>query len=107
MVQIYDTDTIFQVGRKIYENLEINCSISVFGTSIDKEAEKVVPRGELVIKELERRYDEEYIDIKAGKRIRKFKYRNQSVGGPILHPIFTWEKRIVDGDIRYTIWRVQ
>lgn len=107
MVKIYDTDSIFEIGLKIYHKLEVNCSVSIFGSVISQDEERVIPKGELVIKHLEKMYDEEYMNIRDGKRTRKYKYRPQSVGGPILHPIFTWEKRIVDGDIRYTIWKVQ
>jgi hypothetical protein len=112
MVKIYDTDTYLEMAKKIYEHLEVNCSVSVFGFLTVPELSKVVPKGEMVLIELEKLYDKEYMTMRGPHKSRKYRFRDKSIGGPVLHPIFTWEKRVVDGkdgvkEVRYTIWKVQ
>ena len=41
------------------------------------------------------------------KKIRIYKYKENSIGGPLSHKIFTHQRRIVDHEPRYTIWRFQ
>lgn len=102
-MRIYDTDTIEQMARKIWE-FEVHASCSIYGFVRKDSEEVLVPKGELVCKSLQVLYDLEYKDEKG--RIKQ-KFRKDSIGGPIAHKCFTWERRIVDGDVRYTIWRVQ
>lgn len=68
---------------------------------------KIKPKGEMVVDYLETLDEMENIKYKGSVRMRDYKYRKDSVGGPIAHKIFTWEKRIVDNEVRYTIWRYQ
>jgi hypothetical protein len=107
MVKIYDTDTPKQVAKKIYKDFDIHASASIYGFYTDIANEKIVPKGELVLEELRLMYEADQYENKAGKMVRKFQYRSNSIGGPIAHKIFTWEKRIVDSEPRYTIWRFQ
>lgn len=106
-VKIYDTDSPYQIALKIYKDFEVLNSCTIYGFYMDEAKQKLIPKGEIIMDLIKDMYESEYIDIKEKTRHRKFKYRNNSVGGPISHPIFTFEKRIVDMEPRYTIWRFQ
>jgi hypothetical protein len=107
-IKIYDTDTVQDIARKIYEDFDVMASCSIYGFVMHELEHKLIPKGELVIEELRRMDEKENMGIgAAGGRYRKYKYRKDSVGGPIAHKIFTWEKRVVESEPRYTIWRYQ
>lgn len=106
-VKIYESETVREIAEKIWEGLDVMASCTVFGFVED--CNRLIPKGEavlIVLKELDDKENIKKIGT-TGKRQRIFKYRNNSIGGPIAHKIFTWEKRIVDSDVRYTIWRYQ
>lgn len=107
MVKIYDTDTIEIISRKIYFDFEVLQSCTVSGFVMDMEKQKITPKGELVMQELSMLYNDECCKDTGGRKYRKFAYRENSVGGPIAHKIFTFDKKIVNNEPRYTIWRFQ
>lgn len=107
MIKIYDTDSPKQIAKKIYKDFDVHSSCSIYGFYTDLINQKIVPKGEVVLEELKELYEADQYETKAGRMVRKFQYRGDSIGGPIAHKIFTWEKRIVESEPRYTIWRFQ
>lgn len=105
VVKIYDTDTLREVAQKIYNDFDVSASCSVFGF-VERDR-LLVPKGQIVLEYLALFDEIDHITYKKTKKERKYKYRPDSIGGPIANKIFTWEKRIVDGEPRYTIWRFQ
>lgn len=106
MVHIYDNDTVQDIAHKIWSMFDIGASCKVHGFVTFED--KLIPKGELVVKELEQMYEDKFIKISSdGKKLRKYAFKANSIGGPIAHKIFTWEKRIVDKEPRFTIWRYQ
>jgi len=105
--KLYDTDSVVEVARKIYYHAEIMQSFAVYGFAMDEENKKLIPRGELVLRCLKAFDEIDNILEKGERRYRNYKFKKDSVGGPIAHKIFTWEKRVVDSEPRYTIWRFQ
>lgn len=104
-VKIYDTESPRDIAEKIYKHFEVGASCSVFGFMQDEE--RLVPRGDVVL-EFIRLFDEiDNIKYRGIKKERKYIFRKESIGGPILHKIFTWEIRVVEKEVRYTIWRLQ
>ena len=105
-VKIYDTDTADEIAKKIYIYFEVMASCSIYG--FVTKGESLIPKGQCVLDSLRKLDEMENIKKDAiGRLIRKFKYRKDSIGGPIAHKIFTWEIRIIDSEPRYTIWRYQ
>lgn len=107
MVKIYDTDPVEVIAKKIYNDLDVMMSCTIFGFIHDIDGRNLTPKGEIVLNELKRLDDLEHIGIRAGGKYRKYKFKENSVGGPIAHKIFTYEKRMVDSEPRCTIWRFQ
>lgn len=97
MIKILKTDNAEHTALIIFEKLELNASVTVYGFEVDE------PKGELVIKELQR------LDIlkncRSGKR-RRVRAENQ-IGDYVAQKAFKWAKRIVDNKIRFDIWRIQ
>lgn len=106
MIKIYDTDTVWEIAKKIWEDFDVLASCTVYGfVEVEK---SLVPKGQLVVSELRKMDELENVKKNAvGSKVRQWKYKKDSIGGPIAHKIFTWEKRIVDDEPRFTIWRVQ
>lgn len=108
MVKILDTDTANEIAKKIYEKFEVLESCTVTGWFVEPGEQLVLGKGEMVLNELRRLDSEEHIDsLKSGKNSRRNSLKPNSIGGPIAHKIFTWERRIVNNEPRYTIWRWQ
>ncbi len=102
--KIYDNDTPFNIASKIYGGFELHQSCTIMGFYRREADMELVPKGEIIMGIIEELYKGEYC-YKDGKRKNQFK--PNSVGGPIAHKIFTWEKRIINNEVRYTIWRIQ
>lgn len=107
MCKIYDTDTVYDIARKIFNEFDIGAMCRVSGFFMDEKANILRPKGEIVIEQLK--------DMDLGVNCkkytngiqRKYVYKKNSIGGPISHKIFTWEKHVVDNEVRITIWRFQ
>lgn len=112
MMRIYDTDTVYDMAEKIFNSFEALESVNIYGY-VEIEG-KLMEKGQAVLNEL-RILDEkancsqyESVRHKGGlKRIRIYKFKPDSIGGPLAHKIFTHQRRIVDHEPRYTIWRFQ
>jgi len=104
-VKIYDTDSSRDIARKIFYEFDVSASCNISGF-VEKNGH-LVPKGEYVLEFLDMFDQIENIRFHKDKKMRKTIYRKNSVGGPIAQKIFTWEKRIVDNEVRYTIWRFQ
>lgn len=102
MVRIYNTDTVAEIAFKIYYDFDVLTSCTIFGFVIGEN--DVFEKGRLVLDEIEKLYKGECLDDRGN---RKYKMKKDSIGGPLAHKIFTWERRIVDKEPRYTIWRYQ
>lgn len=107
-IKIYDTDTVFDIARKVYEDFDVMASCTIYGFVLHEEKKQLIPKGELVVDCLKRMDADEHLKKNAiGSMMRQYKYKKDAVGGPIAHKIFVWEKRIIDSEPRYTIWRFQ
>ena len=101
--KIYSTDSPRDIAEKIYKSFDKGDMVQVFGWVQTKD--NLIDKGEAVLECLRWFYEFEHFGH--GGRARELKYRKNAIGGPIAHPIFTWEKRIIDQEPRYTIWRLQ
>lgn len=104
-IKIYDTEQPDAIARKIWNNFEVHQSCTIYG--FYRDGEELIPKGEAILRILRALYEVDHCWDKAGKQFRKYQWKANSVGGPIAHKIFTWEKRVVDNEVRYTIWRFQ
>lgn len=104
-IKIYDTEKPEDIARKIYEQFDVHQSCTIMG--FYKGEEDLIPKGKVVMDIIEMLYSLEFCRDKGGKQYRVYSYKPNSVGGPIAHKIFTWDKKIINNEIRYTIWRVQ
>lgn len=101
--KIYNTDDVDTMAEKIYRTFERGDTVSIFGWV--EEGETLVPKGVRVLDKLLWFYQRDHYGHKG--RAREFKYRKDTIGGPIAHPIWSWEKRMVDQEPRINIWRIQ
>lgn len=101
MIEIYKSDNSFEIAIKIFENLEVHQSVTVYGFEL--EGDDVLAKGEIVVKEMIE------LDLlkncKNGKR-RRVRTENQ-IGDFVAQKAFKWAKRTVDDKVRYDIWRIQ
>lgn len=105
MIKIYDTDTHDVIAKKMWDYLDVGDFVVVRGLVL---VELVMEsKGDLVLRELERLDTETNFYVSKGKKNRKYKFKNNSVGGPIAHKIFTFDKKVVEKEPRVTIWRFQ
>lgn len=79
--------------------------VAIYGFVEVEGQEKIITKGEAVVQRLTWLYEHEYYGH--GGRARDYTFKAKSVGGPIAHPIFTWDKKIVDSEPRVIIWRFQ
>ncbi len=108
LVKIYDTETVAEIAKKIYYKFDVMASCTIYGFVKEENRDALLPKGEAVLMELRRLDDLENMQYSSnGKRQRKNKYKPNSIGGPIAQRIFTWDKKVVDSEPRYTIWRYQ
>lgn len=107
-IKVYDTDTVEQIAKKVFYEFDVMASVTIYGFVMNEQEQKLMPKGEAVLEYI-RKLDQfnNFKDRENSKPVRYFKYKKDSIGGPIAHKIFTWEKRIVDSEPRYTIWRYQ
>jgi len=103
---VTETDTPRIIAKKIYDRLSVGESTTIHGWMINEVSQQLSPTGDLVLEEL--RYWDEVDHISDGKRKQRvYKYEPNSIGGPIAHKIFKWNKVFVDKKPRVTIWRIQ
>lgn len=97
MITIHKTDSGFDIALNIFENLDLNASVTIYGF------EGGEPKGEVVIREMVA------LDVakncRGGKR-RRVRAENQ-IGDYVAQKAFKWARRIVDNKIRFDIWRIQ
>lgn len=105
---LFHKELASEIATIIWKNLNVGESVIVTGFVKYFEEMDMKPRGELVLRELERIDKFENIRyINVNKKQRKYKFLPDAIGGPIAQKIFKWDKHIVDSEIRYTIWRFQ
>lgn len=92
---------------KIYHDFEVGEVCTIIGFLVDDNNQRMIQKGQAVIDEIKRHYETEYMTTTDQKTYRKFKYKNNAVGGPIAHKIFTFDKKIINNEPRYIIWRYQ
>lgn len=103
--RIFAEDDWRETALKIWNNFEVNQSCKV--TGFENDGLTLVPKGEMVINELTRidLYTNTTTDGRGRRRMVRPK--GKSIGGYIAHKIFRWEKKIIDSEMVFTIWRYQ
>lgn len=104
MVRIDDMDTARDMAEKIYNNFKVGDFYVVKGWVI--KGETLVDKGENVITWIQYFYEQEHYKPSGRERIFKYEYK-KTIGGPLAHPIFKWERTIRDKEPHYQIWRAQ
>lgn len=108
-ILINGSDPPRTTAYNIYNQLEVNASIDVYGWAINEISQLLSPLGDLVLEEL--RYWDDVANIayfgKTKKKMRKYKYEPKAIGGPLAHKIFKFNKVVLDNVPRVTIWRIQ
>lgn len=107
MAIILETDTVFQMAVKIFEEFNVNQSCSIKGFVTIESEKRVVPKGEMVIKELEEMFQHKFMNLAAGRWRHKRKVLPNSIGGLVAQKIWKYKRDTRDGMIVYTVWRVQ
>lgn len=104
---VKDEDSIQDIARKIFNDFELNQSCTVRG--FIEQDDELIPKGLMVVKELER------LDVaknwytapgESRKRRKRLKLAN-TIGGFVAQKIFRYEQKIVNKDMRYSFWRIQ
>lgn len=107
--RIYETDDLFTIVNKIFEDFEIGQSVSISGFVIHGREQKVRPKGEVVLEEL--RILDESINAEKSRRDgrirRKRKIEPDSIGGYVAQKIWKYKLVYINEIPRYTIWRFQ
>lgn len=93
--------TVREIAKIIFENFEINQSCKVEGTVIVEG--RLYEKGKAVLNDLDVLDQTNNTYNGKRKRVRP----KESVGGDLAHKIFRYARRIVNDEIRYTIWRMQ
>jgi len=109
MVRIYDTDTLEETARKIFEEFEVNQSCTLRGVEFVEAERKVYAKGKMVLAQLE------YLDRiantqKRGTRggfARIQRKPSNCIGGYLAHKLFRWSEETLNGEPCVTIWRIQ
>lgn len=96
--KVNDFMTCEEIAHTIFERFEINESATIKGHEGGKE------RGAIVLSIIEKLDQIENFGLD-GKR--KMNVLPKSIGGPIGNKVFRWSKRTSDGEVAYSIWRVQ
>lgn len=104
-VKIYSTDTAREIAEKIFNQFVPGDMVQIFGWVKMEKTETLMPKGEAVLEVLRWLYENKHYGHNG--RAREYKYKLNAIGGAIAHPIWTWERRIIDGEPRFMIWRVQ
>lgn len=107
-ITILDTDTFQIIAKKIWNNLLVGSSVDVHGWAMNETSQQLSPLGDLVLEHI--RYFDELDNCsytKSGKKTRRSRYEQHSIGGPIAQKIFKWNRVIIDKNPRVTIWRIQ
>ena len=107
MVKIYDTDSVTEIGKKIYEFFEVGASVSITGFVTIEEEMRIEPKGMMVIEYLKLLDEIDNVEQTKTKKIRKYRYLTNSIGGPVAQKIFTYDIRTRDSQPYITIWRSQ
>lgn len=107
MIEIYDNDTWKQIADKIWsDGFVVDQSCSVYGIEMYKG--EAYAKGELVVMELQRLDEDKNVHKRAdGKKERKRKKIEGSIGGYIAHKIFNYKEHKIGTNRKYNIWRVQ
>ena len=96
------------MANTIFNEFEVNQSCLIKGMEIDQVNMTVTPKGEMVVNELIQMDINKYTRAsKDGRPRRKRKLLPDSIGGFVAQPIFRYKRETRDGEIVYTIWRVQ
>lgn len=108
-ITILYNDTFEDIARKIWNKLNVGSSVDVHGWAINEISQQLSPLGDLVLEFMKFLYEVDNITYhgKLHKKQRKFYYEPKSIGGPLAHKIFKYNKVILDNNPRVTIWRIQ
>jgi hypothetical protein len=103
--RIYSTMIAWEMAETIYNRfvVEQNCIV----TGWEKRADKWYEKGQLVLDEIRKRDERDNMYMTKQGLKRKVKKWANSVGGHQAGKCFRFEKRVVNEEPRYTIWRVQ
>jgi hypothetical protein len=108
MQKVTEIDTVVDIARKIYNNFNVLEVCEVYGWFDDVDRQTILEKGEMVLAEIRRLDEDEHVKwTKTGKRLRENRYKAGTIGGPIAHKIFTWDRTIVNNEPRHRIWRIQ
>ena len=103
--KIYSTDNANEIASKIYFNFDVLDSCCVYGFEIDMKEQKLMPKGEMVMAIIEKLYQKDFINSSGNRKYKTF--GENVVGGPVAHKAFKFDKKIVEMEPRYIIWRLQ
>lgn len=100
----FDVETI---AKKIYYDFKVNQVCKIAGHKVF--ANDLIINGEKIIEAIRKLDEKENMNKQAkdGRARRKYRFHARAVGGPFAHKMFRWEKRIIDNEIIYIIWRIQ
>jgi len=103
-------DTVQASARKIFEHFEVGQSCTITGFVIMPD-DSIDEKGKLVCDELIRLDFVENFNRSGstrgnGMRRRRIRPEN-SIGDYLRKKTFQWQRKIIDNQVRYTIWRIQ
>lgn len=108
-VRINVSDSVEEMAKKIFKHFEVGQSTTIEGFLRSKDPDApMIPKGQIVLKKIEEL--DQFCNMQLAKdnrwRRRRVKPAN-TIGDYLAHKIFTWEKRMDESSIKYTIWRIQ
>lgn len=91
----------FEIGQRLIMSGMVNVGSDQYGKAMVAEV------GDLVLSEIKKMYMNENTRDANGNRVRKFKYMQFSIGGPIKQKIFRYSRTVRNAIPYYEVWRVQ
>jgi hypothetical protein len=102
MNRIYKEDSAYETAVKIFEDMELHASCCISGFL--KDGDEIISKGEEVLRQLEKL--DTTTNVTTGGR-RKRKKIDNTIGDYVAQKTWRWDKKIVDNQVRITIWRIQ
>lgn len=108
IIRVYESDSYDIIANKLYFKFELGQSCSICGFMME-EGDEPVPKGEVVIRELERM--DKFYNMQSKARDGKWRRRRvkpvDTIGDYNAQKQWRFKKTITDNKIKYDIWRTQ
>lgn len=106
-ITILDTDDFRVIAKKVWDRLAVGSSLDIHGWAMNEISQQLSPLGLLVVEQMKYLDEVDNIKYRGERRVRQYKFMEDSVGGPLAQKIFRWQKVVLNNNPRIRIWRIQ